>query len=634
MAIQMQSTAFGFICLILAFGFVESALQFFVDPDTGADSNPGTIQKPFLTLQMAQKAVRIATNSSTHVPTGGVTVFLRKGVYDLTLAPLALTSQDSGKEGSPMTYSSYNGESVSVLAGELIPSSAFQPAPEIGPHVYKVNLKSFDLTDYGNLGSGSLGACTDNKMELFYNGEPMILARHPDVSSSGIWQWMQVQKVINATTIQFNCSGASNWKNVSTLWLHGYWQYDWADNYVHIANFDASTCTAQTDPHTPFEYSAKPKARFYALNLLSFLDSPSEYFIDRDKGVLYFYPPSPLPEGQAYVSIAQSIIEVSDASYVTFDSFNAHFARGTALRFNNVSHVNINRLDLSNNGASSLSLSGYNSVVSSVTARGNGCSGMHVSGGNQKLLTPGNNVVTGCNVTRWARWKRTYQPAIGWSGVGNLYTNNYLSDGPHTAILGGGNNCNFTYNYINHACYEVSDSGAFYTGRNWIDRGNVIAHNMFSNIRWDETIVLGSPSIQAIYLDDQMSGYTIFNNTFVNCHCGSFIGGGRRNLVYNNSYHNCSLDVHMDNRGMTWQKADCQPGGMFEQQLKSVNYQQPPWSTAYPELLDIFDDHPCVPVHNVVKDNVYCNQQGKFIDASDSQVKQWMDTVENNVEKC
>ena len=55
----------------------------------------------------------------------------------------------------------------------------------------------------------------------------------------------------------------------------------------------------------------------------------------------------------------------------------------------------------------------------------------------------------------------------------------------------------------------------------------------------------------------QMSGYLIFNNTFINCEKGSFIGGGRRNRVLNNTYHNCSISVHEDNRGMNWQEADC-----------------------------------------------------------------------------
>lgn len=189
----------------------------------------------------------------------------------------------------------------------------------------------------------------------------------------------------------------------------------------------------------------------------------------------------------------------------------------------------------------------------------------------------------------------------------------------------------------------------------------------------------------------QMSGYLIYNNTFSNCHVGSFIGGGRRNQVFNNSYHNCSTAVHEDNRGMSWQKAFCSPvssykfttavwlhlllvpfkhrteivnnsgalhawsslyiyykismcgrwhtkttiafqGGMFQQQLESVNYQNPPWSLEYPELVHIFQDHPCIPVYNVVANNTYCG--GTFIDISAEQAKEWLDTVANNSMNC
>ena len=51
-----------------------------------------------------------------------------------------------------------------------------------------------------------------------------------------------------------------------------------------------------------------------------------------------------------------------------------------------------------------------------------------------------------------------------------------------------------------------------------------------------------------------MSGYEIYNNTFKNCYVGTFIGGERRNIVYNNHYYNCTTAVHEDNRGLTWQK--------------------------------------------------------------------------------
>ena len=56
-----------------------------------------------------------------------------------------------------------------------------------------------------------------------------------------------------------------------------------------------------------------------------------------------------------------------------------------------------------------------------------------------------------------------------------------------------------------------------------------------------------------------MSGYTIKNNKFINCHCGIVIGGGRKNVVHINQYENCNLCIHVDDRGLTWQKDFCSP---------------------------------------------------------------------------
>ena len=67
-----------------------------------------------------------------------------------------------------------------------------------------------------------------------------------------------------------------------------------------------------------------------------------------------------------------------------------------------------------------------------------------------------------------------------------------------------GNDCLFEYNSLSDLCYEVTDSGAFYTGHSWIDRGNIIRHSTFTDIVTTEKVYLGSPSVQAIYLDDQV----------------------------------------------------------------------------------------------------------------------------------
>lgn len=74
-------------------------------------------------------------------------------------------------------------------------------------------------------------------------------------------------------------------------------------------------------------------------------------------------------------------------------------------------------------------------------------------------------------------------------------------------ILLIGNDCLFEYNYIANLCYEVTDSGAFYSGHSWIDRGNIVRHSHFENIRMTENTILGAKVVKGIYLDDQVSLY-------------------------------------------------------------------------------------------------------------------------------
>ena len=60
--------------------------------------------------------------------------------------------------------------------------------------------------------------------------------------------------------------------------------------------------------------------------------------------------------------------------------------------------------------------------------------------------------------------------------------------------------------------------------------------------------------MQAVYLDDQLSGTIITDNLFENCMTGVVLGGGRDNVVMFNHFVDTDLAVHLDNRGMNWQQ--------------------------------------------------------------------------------
>ena len=162
-----------------------------------------------------------------------------------------------------------------------------------------------------------------------------------------------------------------------------------------------------------------------------------------------------------------------------------------------------------------------------------------------------------------AQYKRTYQAGIHWAGVSNNWTHNIVTDGAHNCFLGGGNEAGeyggvdniFEYNTLDNCAFEASDTGAFYScGQSataFINPGNIIRHSTFRNIRSTSTEGVQPITIQAIYLDDQMSSWEVYNNSFINCTTGTFVGGGRLNNIHDNYYEDVDTVHHFDNRGMS-----------------------------------------------------------------------------------
>ena len=91
------------------------AQPYFVSP-SGDDANPGTLEKPFATLQRAQQAARQKRGD----------VFLRGGTYYLP-ATLVFTAQDSGTKDAPVVFQNYQGEKPVISGGVRLENLDWQP---------------------------------------------------------------------------------------------------------------------------------------------------------------------------------------------------------------------------------------------------------------------------------------------------------------------------------------------------------------------------------------------------------------------------------------------------------------------------------------------------------------------------
>lgn len=181
-------------------------------------------------------------------------------------------------------------------------------------------------------------------------------------------------------------------------------------------------------------------------------------------------------------------------------------------------------------------------------------------------------------------------------------------------------------------------------GRSWSQRGNIFRNNIIDTVRSTEKLAQASCSQNGFYLDDEMSGWEFSGNLVINATTGVLLGGGRRNNIIGNQFTNCDADVHFDNRGMNWQSKSCHPNcsasmgtSCFYTSLEALNWQHPPYSVQYPEIVNIYEERPCVPVFNVIANNTFCHKKshsgGKFIDRNASTIASWGSSIYGNREQ-
>jgi hypothetical protein len=600
--------AFLVVLVLAAPDVVRAAGAMFYVAPNGKHINPGTREKPFSTLERARRAIR-SLKEAGGLPKGGVTVWIRGGVYPFRES-FALTTEDGGTADAPIVYRAYGGEQVILTGGARI--GGFGPVTDPAVlarlddaargHVLETDLRAQGIADFGEMRVRGFGKpVVPAGLELFFNDRPMTLARWPNDG------WAMIAAVPagqQGGKFTYDGDRPRRWSQASDIWLHGYWTWNWADSYVKVKSIDTDTREIATEPpHGVYGYTAD--RRWRALNLLEELDEPGEWYLDRATGRLYFWPPSPIEDGQAVVSLLeQPLISLRQVSHVTIRGVTIECVRGMGVEIKGGDHDRIADCTLRNIGARAVDIrEGSDNGVAGCTICDTGDGAVLLEGGDRPTLTPAGNYVDDCDIHDYARWDPTYRPAVLIRGVGNRIAHNLIYDSPHSAIILNGNDHLIELNEIHHVCLDTDDAGAFYLGRDWTERGNVVRYNYFHDLgdaKW----------VQAVYLDDFACGTLVYGNLFYRANRAVQLGGGRDNTIENNVMVDCKLGLQIDARGLGWAKNyfDGTVTTLFDR-LKAVNYTQPPWSVRYPKLVNILEDEPAVPKGNEIVRNIHVGGQ-------------------------
>jgi len=287
----------------------------YVNCNTGSDkSGDGSRKRPFLSPMHARdflRSMKPYTTSPVDVLIYG-DCFPRnpKGTVDFSHAVLELRpGLDSGTRRAPVSY--IGGPASRFLSGLPISKSAWS---QVNENIYAADLIALGADDrwFGgflqpdNPGGHTMGRCTSHQAELFFGGKPMTLARYPNKTPEGGTTWLEISHVLDAQKeFQVSDERVMGWAEAGDAWIHGYWSYDWADSFLEVTHVtkDDKTGAANIAVNGPVLYGFSKGAKFYGVNILSELDAPGEYYIDRRAGKIYFYPPASLETNEAYVSL-------------------------------------------------------------------------------------------------------------------------------------------------------------------------------------------------------------------------------------------------------------------------------------------------------------------------------------------
>jgi len=596
--------AIGFLAVACA--LTARAAVFHV-ASKGDDKNPGTAERPFASLERAREAVREFKRAGAE-PGEKIEVLIHPGVYRLrqtwTLGP-----EDSGAPEAPIVYRAAGGGEVRLLGGAFVtgwrrpagPEETKRLDPAARAHVWAADLRAQGIEDLGRMEPGPGWGQSKPGLELFFRRRPMTPARWPNEGFVRIAEVLG-KKPVNVRgrkgtrdgIIRIQSDRLARWVGEPELMAHGFWFWDWADQRLRVASVDPARNVLTLTPE--HHYGFHKGQWFYVYNALSELDAPGEWHLDRQRGLLYFWPPQDNIRGEAMVSLLETLVSLRDVSHVTLRGLTFEAGRGTLLRIEGGASNRVAACVFRNGGSFAVRAAGRGHTVAGCDIFDMGDGGIVLSGGDRRTLTPGGLKALNNHIHHYARWNPVYKGAVALNGVGNTAAHNLIHHAPHSAIFFSGNEHRIEYNEIYSVCRQSNDAGAIYAGRDWTMRGNVIRHNYLHHIYGFE-----GRGCVGVYLDDQLSGEAIVGNVFWQVPRAAFIGGGRDNLVANNLFIDCRPALHIDARGLGW-AASGRKG--LTQKLERMPYKRPPWSERYPELLRLLEDEPMAPKDNRVVRNI------------------------------
>jgi len=542
-----------FFALVLsrgAWGKGET-IKLYVSPD-GKDTWSGRVETPLkdgsdgplASLAAARRAVRVLRRKAGEVERPVVVEFAA-GTYRMSQT-VVFTAEDSGSLRAPVVYRARPGAKAVLSGGRVITRWKKDPS--------------------GKYWTAAVPGVKDGAWyfrQLFVDDRRAVCARRPNVEDYWFHIERQLQPYADGIAV-YRAGDIKAWpelKQIEMVLLR-----KWNFSRFRLDSVDEKTRTVRLHIGRKEESMRRWKRdrRYYLENSLRFLDAPGEWYLDREKGVLYLRPfrEETFPRATVVAPALERLIVFKGAparpvEFIRFEGlsfehstwsvgeggYNGHqadVAAHAAVMADYVRYVDFRRCTFRHLGRYALQYGKgcrNNRITrNEFTDLGGGAVllGSGARAGRAEYETTGNEIsyndIHDCG--------RVWHGSCGiWVGSAS-YTHihhNHVHDLPYTGISvgwtwsdnpSGAHHNVIEYNHVHDVMTFMGDGGCIYTlGR---QDGTVIRNNVLHDAYgWNG-------QANGIYTDQGSSGMTIENNLVARVLWGGIGAGTNDNVVRNN----------------------------------------------------------------------------------------------------
>lgn len=537
-------------CHWIAASFIHAQVTFYVSP-SGNDSWSGFHETntggdgPFATFPAAVDMVRDHFQNS--VSDKDYRIVLREGTYQV-IKPIEITDKDKFR----LSVEAYKSENPVISAGKKI--TGWEKSRVNGNVCWKVNLPEVKNGEYyfRQLFVDGMRANRPRFPETgFYEVEDPLLGKSANVGD-------QLNEAARDCFI-FKEGDIKRWKNlqdINAMIVH-YWQEDYLPvKEVNWENrevvFGAKSYMAFVRSHP---YHVCGNAWYYMDNVFEALDSPGEWYLDKQTGNLYYIPrPGEIiNQTDVYAPVSSQIIRVTGNPADNSLAGNIHFT-GLGFRFNEIvwnSHYGTGN-NFNGSGPAMISFNyAQDCSISECEFANLGEYGVEITGGSQRIFIVGNYFSDmGAGAIKMTSSSSVYVTD------NEIHTGGRIFHGAVAILAGNTKNCRFSHNHISDfyyngivcsarrnipGCYDnlimknhihdigqgwLSDMGGIYVPG--LQPGMVIRGNVIHDIN------AACYGANAVYLDDYAEHIIVEQNLLYNTNVNIINMKGNENIIRNN----------------------------------------------------------------------------------------------------